>query len=376
MRGLGQALVSLFNRALPAVLAGADWGSAAANGGYFAGTCAWASLGLLWFAALAIVLRSKVELGVLELILLGALVLFTGWSALSTLWTSSVTLTVFDVHPLLVYLGLVLAVLLVLRRRTVPGLLAGVLAGIVAVCAYALATRLFPERLGTFDRLAGYRLETPVGYWNALGLFAAVGVLLAAGLAVRADRPWSRAAAAAPLPLLMATFFFTFSRGAWVALACGILAACVIDPRRLHLLAGLLALAPWPLLAVVLADRSHALTTATAALSDATRGRTSARALDRRPRGRLRSRCVCPRPGRSASAHPAGGSHGLCGSAGARLGGRRGRGVGALGVAFVTRHARIRLVPCTPEVGSREPRRTSVESLLERPDRRVARRLA
>ena len=50
-----------------------------------------------------------------------------------------------------------------------------------------------------------------------------------------------------------------------------ILAACVIDPRRLHLLAGLLALAPWPLLAVVLADRSHALTTATAALSDATR---------------------------------------------------------------------------------------------------------
>jgi O-antigen ligase len=267
-----QSLVSLFHRALPAVLAAATVGGlAAANGGYFNGTCAWASLGLLWFAAVAIVLRSKVELGALELVLLGALVLFAGWSALSILWTSSVTLTVFDVQKLLVYLSLVLAALLVLRSRTVPWLLAGVLAGIVAVCTYALATRLLPERLGNFDPLAGYRLETPVGYWNALGLFAAVGVLLAAGLAVRADRPWSRAAAAAPLPLLMATFFFTFSRGAWVALAFGILAVCALDPRRLHLLAGLLALAPTSLLAVVLADRSHALTSATAVLSDATR---------------------------------------------------------------------------------------------------------
>src|SRR5262249_32790944 len=82
-------------------------------------------------------------------------------------------------------------------------------------------------------------------------------------------RPWWRALAAAVLPLLMATFFFTFSRGAWVALVVGLLAAVALDPRRLQLLASLVVLAPWPALAVVLADRSHALTTTNSALAAA-----------------------------------------------------------------------------------------------------------
>ena len=253
----------------PLLAAGTVGGLAAANGGYFPGTRAWAALALLWVAVVALLLRSGVSLGRHGLVLLGGLGLFVGWSALSVLWTSSVTLTVLDTQKLLVYLGLTLAALLVVGRRIVPALLSGMLAALVAVCAYALATRLFPERLGNFDPLAGYRLETPIGYWNALGLFAAVGVVVAAGLAVRARAPWRRAAAAAPLPLLTATVFFTFSRGAWLALALGILAACVLDPRRLQLLAGLIALAPWPALAVVQADRSHALTNVNAVLADA-----------------------------------------------------------------------------------------------------------
>jgi O-antigen ligase len=168
-----------------------------------------------------------------------------------------------------VYVGVVAAALLVVRRRTVPQLLAGVLVGITLVCAYSLATRLFPERLGTFDPLAGYRLTTPVGYWNALGIFSGLGVVLALGLAARASRPWWRALAAAALPLLTATFFFTFSRGAWVALAVGLVAACALDPRRLQLLASLVALAPCAALTVLLAHRSGALTTTTSSLAAA-----------------------------------------------------------------------------------------------------------
>lgn len=257
-------------RWLPPLLGAATVGGlAASNGGYFAGTCAWASLGLLWFAVLALLLRSEVSIGAHGFVLVGALALFVGWSALSWLWTSSVTLTMLDVQKLLVYVGLVLAALLVVSRRTVPALLGGVLAGNVAVCAYALATRLFPERLGRFDPLAGYRLESPVGYWNALGLFAGLGILLAAGFAARAERLRWRAASAALLPLLMATFFFTFSRGAWAALAVGAVAALALDPRRLQLLLVWLLLGPWPGLAVALADGSHALTTTNSLLSQA-----------------------------------------------------------------------------------------------------------
>ena len=271
-RSRRDAIAALALRVLPPLLAaGTVGGLAASSGGYYAGTCAWAALALVWFAVVALLLRSEASIGAHAVVFLGGLALFVGWSALSLLWTTSVTLTAFDVQKVLVYLGVVLAALLVAGRRTVPALLGGVLAADVAVCGYALATRLFPERLGTFDSLAGYRLETPVGYWNALGLFAVLGLLLAAGLALRADRPWLRALAAAPLPLLAATCFFTFSRGAWLALALGILAACALDPRRLQLVAGLLALAPWPAITMVLADRSHALTTAGALVADASR---------------------------------------------------------------------------------------------------------
>ena len=262
-----QALSALALHGMPPLLGAAAVGAlAAANGGYYGGTRGWAALALLWLALLAVLLRAEASVGALGIVLLGAFALFVGWSALSVVWSSSITLSVFDVQKLLVYLGLILAALLVVRGRSVPGLLAGVLGGIAAVCAYALATRLFPERLGSFDPLAGYRLTRPVGYWNALGLFAALGAILAAGFAVRVRALWARASAAASLPLLLTTCFFTFSRGAWAAFALGIVAAFAVDPRRLQLAAGLLALAPWPALALVLADRSHALTSTSGAL--------------------------------------------------------------------------------------------------------------
>ena len=50
---------------------------------------------------------------------------------------------------------------------------------------YGLATRLFPDQLGVFDPIAGYQLSEPVGYWNAFGVLAGMGVLIALGLAAR-----------------------------------------------------------------------------------------------------------------------------------------------------------------------------------------------
>ena len=69
----------------------------------------------------------------------------------------------------------------------VPLLLAATLVAIFLASGYGLLTRLFPERLGVFDPVAAYRLEEPLTYWNALGLFAAMGALLALGFAARAE---------------------------------------------------------------------------------------------------------------------------------------------------------------------------------------------
>ena len=156
------------------------------------------------------------------------------------------------------------------RRRLVGALLGGALTAIVLVSSYGLATRLFPERVGTFDSVAGYRLFTPLGYWNGLGLFAALGVLLALGIAARGAGPVARALAAASLPLLACTLYFTFSRGAWLALAAGLIALVAVSPRRPALVVAVVAVGLPAVLAVWVASRSFGLTHREALIAQAT----------------------------------------------------------------------------------------------------------
>jgi tetratricopeptide (TPR) repeat protein len=170
----------------------------------------------------------------------------------------------------LLYLAVAGALVLVARDIDVSALLGGVLLGIFLPAGYALATRLFPDRLGVFEPTGGYRLSDPF-YWNALGLFAALGAALAFGFAARARTVPVRALAAAAIPLLLCTTYFTFSRGAWLSLAVGVVAAVAVDPRRLQLLAAGLVLVPVSGLAVWLASQQDALTRTDAPLDAATR---------------------------------------------------------------------------------------------------------
>ena len=70
------------------------------------------------------------------------------------------------------------------------------------------------------------RLAEPVGYANGMAVLAVMGMLLAIGLTPVARRPALRAACLLLLPLFIATLYLTYSRGAWLALAIGLLALC------------------------------------------------------------------------------------------------------------------------------------------------------
>ena len=141
-----------------------------------------------------------------------------------------------------------------------PLLLAATLTAIVLASGYGLITRLFPERLGVFDPVAAYRLEEPLTYWNALGVFAAMGALLALGFAARSQSVVARALPAATLPILFSTLYFTYSRGGWIAGAVGLAVAVAIDPRRLQLLVNALVLAVPSAIAVLISSHEKALT--------------------------------------------------------------------------------------------------------------------
>jgi len=204
---------------------------AAPNGSYFPSSWGWAALAFLWAAAIGLVVRARVTLSALETAYLGSLSLLLAWTAASLLWSPTATQTMYEIERTVVYVAFAFA-LAILGRRSVPLLLPALLAGIVAVAAYALATRLFPDRVGSFDSYVGYRLSEPLGYWNALSAFAAVGAAVAVGLAARAQSVVLRALSAASLVLLLPVILFTFGRGAWIALAVGLAVAIAVDPRQ------------------------------------------------------------------------------------------------------------------------------------------------
>jgi O-antigen ligase len=220
---------------------------------------------------MALLLRPELKLSRAEAGLLLALVALSGWYALSILWSPDTSASVNEVERTLVYLMGALAFVAIAARGRLRELIGGALGGIAVISTYSLATRLFPERLGNFDPFSQYRLATPLGYWNALGAFAAIGALLAVGFALRGRTRSARCAAAALLPILVSTQYFTFSRGAWIALGCGLAAAIAIDTRRLQLVSGLLVLALPTVLAGWLAASSAALVHQFTRLSDATR---------------------------------------------------------------------------------------------------------
>jgi hypothetical protein len=245
---------------LPALLGFAAVGGLAAdNGGYFPTAWGWSAFGLFLVAALALVAGSSASLSRLELLFLAGLAVFAGWIATSLAWSGTPD-TVLEVERALVYVAGTLAALLVVRRRTVPNFLGGVLVAIVLVSGYGLATRLLPDRIGVFDPVAVSRLAQPLGYWNALGIFAAMGSLLAIGFAARARTLLVRTLAAAAPVVLVPTLYFTFGRGPWITFGIGIAALVALDPRRLQVTNVLLLLTPAPALAVWLGSRSDALT--------------------------------------------------------------------------------------------------------------------
>jgi O-antigen ligase len=243
------------------------FGLAVAQGGYFPASWGWASVPLLWSAAIALVLRGELRLGRHDRVFLVFLAALTAWTACSIAWSTGAPGSVLEIERSVVYLGAATAALVVARSGSTQALLGGVLAAISAIAAFSLATRVIPDRVGAYDGTGVYRLAEPIGYWNGLALFCAIGMVVAVGFVARGRTLAARCTSAALLVLLLTTMFFTFGRAAWIALAAGFVAAVAVDPRRLQLIAATLAVLPLPAVAVVLASRERGLTHARSPLA-------------------------------------------------------------------------------------------------------------
>ena len=242
------------------------------DGAYFSQSWGWVALAFLVPTTVLLILDRVAVPGRLRIAFASSLGALALWVALSAVWSISSSASVREVERMLVYVALALAVALVLRRGDGPGVVAGALGGIALSSAYGLGTRLFPDRFDAYDDPFNlYRLAEPLGYWNALGLLSSMGLVLAIGVVAHARRASVAAIAAAVLPVLALTLYFTFSRGAWAALALGMGAAIAADPRRLRLTWTALVLCVPSGICILFAGRHDALTTEDAPVAAAVR---------------------------------------------------------------------------------------------------------
>ena len=114
-----------------------------------------------------------------------------------------------------------------------PALLGGFAIAMTALCGWSLLVKVFPSTLAP-SATAG-RLEAPFGYWNAIGLCAALGLPACLWGGVRRDRGRLLAGLAAPaLCLLLSVAVLSYSRSADAAGVVGVALWLIFVPLRLR----------------------------------------------------------------------------------------------------------------------------------------------
>lgn len=163
------------------------------------------------------------------------------FSALSSLWSGSIELSVTEADRVLVYLGSFLAAFLIAqtdqrRQRFAEGI--AIALGLIALIA--LASRLLPDLLSLGPGLgSGPRLRYPLGYWNADGVAFGIGIAMLLWMSRRSLSPALRWLAVAALPALLLALYLTYSRGGLLALLVSGGCLLALSHDRLWLLASL-----------------------------------------------------------------------------------------------------------------------------------------
>lgn len=215
------------------------------SGGFFDGPRLWA-LAVAWVLVAVAALAADQVLPDRRagLAAIAGLALLTAWIGLSRTWAPLQDAAGDDFERALLYLGGLVAAAAAFRaRRDARTVELAVALGALVVTVYGLSGRLLPwlvEQSASVS--AGGRLEQPLTYWNAQGALAALGAALAVRVAGDRTRGTAvRAGAAAALAPLVTGVYLSFSRGAVLALACGVLVLLACAPTWSQLRAVLIA---------------------------------------------------------------------------------------------------------------------------------------
>ena len=173
---------------------------------------------------------------------LGLLLALAALTALSITWAANPAEAYVEANRTLAYVAVFAAA--VALAHSVPdrwsALLGAITLSAIAISAYAVLTKIFPGALNPDEIYA--RLREPFGYWNSVGLAAALGVPGCLWLGTRRSGHQALNALAYPaFGLLVLTMLLSFSRGAVLAAVLGAAFWFATVPRRLRGAAVLIA---------------------------------------------------------------------------------------------------------------------------------------
>jgi O-antigen ligase/polysaccharide polymerase Wzy-like membrane protein len=218
------------------------------GGGYFADTTGWAAAGLALTLGVSALLSAGPLRSLTRALLLAAsaLALLALWTLLSAEWSGAWGRSLIEFDRVLLYL---LALLLFAGARspewTLRRIPAAFALAALVLCASGVFVRTLPNSWPFALPPVNSRMDYPLGYENALGALAALGLVLSLHLASwRKEHPVVRVLAAAALPVFTAALALTYSRGAPAAAVVGIAAYVVLGLSRGMVIAVLAAGVP------------------------------------------------------------------------------------------------------------------------------------
>jgi len=174
-------------------------------------------------------------------------------TAISIAWSVDASDTWLEVSRTASYVAVFGAGVVLVRIGGIwwEAVLGAVIASTTVICGYAILTKVFPGALAPDEVYA--RLREPYGYWNAVGLTAALGVPPTLWLGARRTGHAAVNAIAWPVTgVLLLTILLAYSRGSLLAVAVGGAFWFALVPLRLRGVAvlaggalGALAVAGW-----------------------------------------------------------------------------------------------------------------------------------
>ena len=217
------------------------------EGGYEAVTRGEVGIALWWIVLVgaAVGVLPAARIGRAGWIGLGLLAVFALWTGLGVAWSESAERSVAEFGRVAMLLGVFVVALSVQRQGAARRTVAAVASATAVVAILALLSRMEPnwlpvENIAEFLPSTENRLSYPLGYWNGLAQFVAIGLPLVVYMASAARLSVVRALAAGVIPAMVLTAFLTLSRGGAAAAVVGLIALLVLYPRRLQLLPPLL----------------------------------------------------------------------------------------------------------------------------------------